>query len=625
MRMTAYARNIPENKKGRGQKIRDGIFMSDEISQNGGEQNQTAAHGAKTETKKSTAVHRQAAGQTQKHVRSKTGGQTPSLKIIPLGGLEQIGMNITAIEYGDSIAVVDCGIAFPDDSTPGAEAIIPDVTYLRDNIAKVKGFVITHGHEDHIGSLPYILRQVNVPVYATELTAGLIAHKLEEADLKDCTKLKTVHFGDSVTLGEISVEFIKTNHSITDAAALAIKTPAGTVIHTGDFKVDYTPVYDDPIDLARFAELGKKGVLAMLCDSTNAEKPGFTPSEKTVGKVINGIFDSNPSKRIIVATFASNVDRVQQIVNAAAAHGRRVLLEGRSMVTVCTVASELHKINIPQKTLITEEDLGNFRDNQLCVICTGSQGENMAALSRMSEGTHRKIRIGQNDVVVFSSHPIPGNEKSVSAVISSLEMLGAEVVFQDTHVSGHACAEDIKLLYTLVKPKFAAPLHGEFRHRKAGAKLAEDTGVPKENIFMLMSGDVLEFRDGKASVTGTVTHGAMPVDGRDGTPATPLILRDRQVLGESGIVIIAGAYEKSSGILTAGPDIFTRGFAKNDTSGDLLKEIGECAVETMKHSADRNGFLAGGVPVGAVQQRVSDLIWKRTGKRPIIEIAVCEV
>ena len=393
------------------------------------------------------------------------------LKIIPLGGLEQIGMNITAFEYEDSIIVVDCGLSFPEDDMFGVDLVIPDVTYLKDNIDKVKGFFITHGHEDHIGAIPYILKEVNVPIYATKLTIAIIEHKLEEHNMLKKVKRKVVKYGQHINLGCFRVEFIRTNHSIQDAAALAIYSPAGTVVHTGDFKVDYTPVYGDAIDLQRFGEIGKKGVLALMCDSTNAERPGFTMSERTVGKTFDNIFADHKNTRIIIATFASNVDRVQQIMNSANKYGRKVVIEGRSMVNIITIASELGYLTIPEQTLIDIEQLKNYPDEQTVIITTGSQGESMAALSRMASGMHRKITIKPKDTIIFSSNPIPGNEKAVSGVINELTMKGAEVIFQDVHVSGHACQEDIKLIYSLVKPKYAIPVHGEYRHLVAQAKI----------------------------------------------------------------------------------------------------------------------------------------------------------
>ena len=434
----------------------------------------------------------------QKEAKSK-------LKIIPLGGLEQIGMNITAFEYEDSIIVVDCGLAFPGDDMLGIDLVIPDVSYLKQNIDKVKGFVITHGHEDHIGALPYILQQVNVPIYGTKLTIALIEHKLKEHNLLKTTKRKVMKHGQSVNLGCFRVEFIKTNHSIQDASALAIFSPVGIVLHTGDFKIDYTPVFGDPIDLQRFAELGKKGVLAMLADSTNATRPGFTMSERSVGKTFDTIFAEHTNRRIIVATFASNVDRVQQVVNTAYKYGRKVVVEGRSMVTIIDIASELGYINIPEGTLIDIDQLKNYPPESTVLITTGSQGESMAALSRMAASIHKKVSIVPGDVVVLSSTPIPGNEKAVANVINELSAKGAKVICQDTHVSGHACQEDLKLIYSLVHPKFAIPVHGEFRHRMAQKELAEYMGVQKGNALLVNSGDVVSLdEDGGDEVIGMI-------------------------------------------------------------------------------------------------------------------------
>ena len=513
----------------------------------------------------------------------------PRLKIIPLGGLEQIGMNITAFEYEDSIVVVDCGLSFPDDDMLGIDMVIPDITYLKDNISKVKGFVITHGHEDHIGALPYILKQMNIPVYATRLTMGIIENKLKEHNLLKSTKRKVIKFGQSINLGKFRIEFIKTNHSIVDAAALAIYSPAGTVVHTGDFKVDYTPVFGDAIDLQRFAEIGKKGVLALMCDSTNAERPGFTPSERTLSRIFDTIFHEHPNKRIIIATFASNVDRVQQIINSAYKYNRKVVVEGRSMVNIIDTAMNLGCLNIPENTLINIEQLKNYPDERTVIITTGSQGESMAALSRMAGSVHRKISITPNDVIIFSSNPIPGNEKAVTKVINELSIKGAEVIFQDVHVSGHACQEEIKLIYTLVHPKYAIPIHGEFKHRKAQAKLAADLGIPKENIFMINSGDVLEVGEDKAQVTGKVQVGTILVDGLGVGDVGNVVLRDRQHLAEDGIMIVVMALDSASGQLVGGPDLVSRGFVYVKESDELMEEAGELMRNVLERATSGRG------------------------------------
>jgi ribonuclease J len=539
------------------------------------------------------------------------------LQIIPLGGLEQIGMNITAFRYEDSIIVVDCGLSFPEDEMLGIDLVIPDITYLQDNIDKVKGFVITHGHEDHIGALPYVLHELNIPVYATRLTMGIIEHKLEEHNLLKTTRRKVVKFGQSINLGQFRVEFIRTNHSIVDAAALAIYSPAGTIVHTGDFKVDYTPVYGDPIDLQRFAEIGKKGVLAIMCDSTNAERPGFTPSEKTVGRALNTLFDEHENSRIIVATFASNVDRVQQIINTAHKCGRKVVVEGRSMVSIIDIAQKLECIKIPENTLIDIDELKNYPENKTVIITTGSQGESMAALSRMANSQHRKITIGAGDTVIFSSHPIPGNEKAVTNIINELQMKGADVIFQDVHVSGHACREDIKLIYTLVKPKYSIPVHGEYRHLMAQRSIAKELGIPKENIFILHSGDVLELDENSAKVKGKVPVGAILVDGLGVGDVGNVVLRDRQHLAADGIVIVVFGIDKDSGQLISGPTIVSRGFVYVRESDKLIEDATDLVLDEVTEALDK-GITDWGKLKSIVKDVLSDYIWKKTKRRPMI-------
>ena len=548
----------------------------------------------------------------------------PKLKIIPLGGLEQIGMNITAFEYEDSIIVVDCGLAFPADDMLGIDLVIPDVTYLKENLDRVKGFVITHGHEDHIGALPYILKDVNVPVYATRLTMGLIEHKLEEHDMMKGTKRKVMKFGQSVNLGSFRVEFIKTNHSIVDAAALAIYSPAGVVVHTGDFKVDFTPVYGDAIDLQRFAEIGKKGVLALMCDSTNAERPGFTPSEKTVGRTFDNLFEEHKNTRIFVATFASNVDRVQQIINSAYKFGRKVAVEGRSMVNVIETAINLGCITIPENTLVDLDLLKGVPAEKQVIITTGSQGESMAALSRMASGMHRKLSIGAGDTVIFSSSPIPGNEKSVTKIINELLRKGADVIFQDVHVSGHACQEEIKLIYTLVQPKYAIPVHGEYKHLKAQAKIAESLGIDKKNIFMLSSGDVLELNEESAKVMDKVVTGGILVDGLGVGDVGNVVLRDRQHLSEEGIMIVVMSLEKESGQLVAGPDIMSRGFVYVRESDELIEEARMIVDEAVNACLDR-GITDWGKLKSTTKDVLSDFVWKKTKRRPMILPIIMEV
>ena len=546
------------------------------------------------------------------------------LKIIPLGGLEQIGMNITAFEYEDSIVVVDCGLSFPSDDMLGIDLVIPDVTYLKDNIDKVKGFVITHGHEDHIGALPYILKEINVPIYATRLTMGLIDHKLEEHELKNKVKRKIVKFGQNINLGRFRIEFIKTNHSIVDAAALAIISPAGTVIHTGDFKVDYTPVYGDAIDLQRFAELGHKGVLALMCDSTNAERPGFTQSERTLGKIFDNIFADNVSKRIIIATFASNVDRVQQIINSAYRFQRKVVLEGRSMVNIIETAQELGCVNVPPNTLIPIEQLKNYPEEKTCIITTGSQGESMAALSRMAADIHKKISIGPRDTIIFSSNPIPGNEKAVAKVINELSMKGADVIFQDAHVSGHACQEEIKLIYTLVRPKYAIPVHGEYKHLKAQARLAMDLGIEKDNVFILTSGDVLSLNNESAQVVDKVQTGAIFVDGIGVGDVGNIVLRDRQQLSEEGMMVVVLTMDQASGQILAGPDIVSRGFVYVRESEELMDEATQVLCDVLSDLENR-GISDWGKIKSSIRDALSDFVWKKTKRRPMILPIIQEV
>ena len=546
------------------------------------------------------------------------------LRIIPLGGLEQIGMNITAFEYEDSIIVVDCGLSFPDDDMLGIDLVIPDVTYLKENAEKVKGFIITHGHEDHIGALPYVLRDINVPIYATKLTMGIIENKLTEHNLMGNTKRKVIRFGQSINLGRFRIEFIKTNHSIVDAAALAIYSPAGTVVHTGDFKVDYTPVFGDAIDLQRFAEIGRKGVLALMCDSTNAERLGFTPSEKTVGQTFDSLFLEHKDTRILIATFASNVDRVRQIINTADKFDRKVVVEGRSMVNIIDTASKLGYLQIPDRTLIDVEELKNYPPEKTVIITTGSQGESMAALSRMAGNNHKKISIMPGDTVIFSSHPIPGNEKAVTNVINELQMKGADVIFQDVHVSGHACQEEIKLIYSLVKPRYAIPVHGEYKHRKAQAKIAAQLGIAKENIFMLQSGDVLEMDDKKAEVTGKVPVGAILVDGLGVGDVGNVVLRDRQHLAEDGILIVVLALDSHSDQLVSGPDIVSRGFVYVRESDELLDEARLLVDEAVQDCLDR-GKTDWGKLKGTIKDVLSDFVWKKTKRRPMILPIIMEV
>ena len=546
------------------------------------------------------------------------------LKIIPLGGLEQIGMNITAFEYEDSIIVVDCGLSFPGDDMLGIDLVIPDVSYLKQNIDRVKGFVITHGHEDHIGALPYVLKEINVPVYATKLTMGLIENKLKEHVMPKPVKRKVVKYGQSINLGCFRVEFIRTNHSISDAAALAIFSPVGTVVHTGDFKVDFTPVSGETIDLERFGELGKKGVLALMADSTNVQKPGYTMSEQTVGKVFDTIFAENEKSRIIVATFASNVDRVQQIVNSAEKYGRKVVVEGRSMVNVISTATELGYLNVPNNIMIEMEQMQNYPPEKLVLITTGSQGEAMAALSRMAANIHRKVSIMPGDTVIFSSRPIPGNEKSVSKVINELAEKGAKVIVQDTHVSGHASQEEIKLIYSLVKPQYAIPVHGEYQHLKAHAELAQQMGIPKENTIILSSGDVLDLCEDHAVLIGKVQAQGIMVDGLGVGDVGNIVLRDRQYLSENGLIIIVLTLEKYTNQLLAGPDSVSRGFVYVRESEYLMDEAREVVYSALERCLDNHVTDWTKIKT-EIKDSLSDYLWKKMKRNPMILPIIMEV
>ena len=546
------------------------------------------------------------------------------LRIIPLGGLEQIGMNITVFEYEDSIIVVDCGLAFPTDDMLGVDLVIPDISYLLENEEKIKGLFITHGHEDHIGAIPYVLKQLNMPIYATKLTMGIIEHKLQEHNLSSQVRRKVVKYGQSINLGPFRVEFVKTNHSIQDAAAFAIYTPAGVVFHTGDFKVDYTPVFGDAIDLQRIGEIGKKGVLAVMCDSTNAERPGFTQSERTVGRQFSNIFAENTTRRIIVATFASNVDRVQQIINSAEKFGRKVVVEGRSMVNIISTASELGYLNIPDNTLISVDELKNYPDEKTVIITTGSQGETMAALSRMANGMHKKVTITANDTIVFSSHPIPGNEKGVSNIMNELYRKGAKVISQDVHVSGHACAEEIKLIYTLLQPKYCIPVHGEYKHLKAQEAIVKELGYESKDVFIISSGDVLELDDESAKVNGHIHTGAIMVDGLGVGDVGNIVLRDRQHLAEDGIIIVVMTLQAGTGLVLAGPDIVSRGFVYVRGAEDLMDSARAVLNDTMEDLMSENVTDWGQIK-SEIKSALGDFVWKETQRRPMIMPILMEV
>jgi len=546
------------------------------------------------------------------------------VKIIPLGGLERIGMNITAFEYGNSIIIVDCGLAFPEEDMLGVDCVVPDITYLKQNIEKVKGIFITHGHDDHIGSIPYILGELNVPIYATRLTMAILNLKLEEKKMLASTKEHVVNYGDVVTAGDFKIEYIRVNHSILDAAALAITSPAGTIIHTGDFKIDYTPVFGDPCDLQRLGELGKQGVLALLSDSTNAVREGFTPSEKTIAIRFDGIFTSNQRGRLIFSTFSSHIDRVQQVINAASRAGRKVAIDGRSMVAVITMATEMGYITIPENTLVDIENISNYPDNEICIVMTGSQGEEMAALSRAVAGQHRFVNIKPNDVVVFSSSPIPGNEKAVSKLVNQIAKQGASVINKETHVSGHACMEEIKLMYALTKPKYAVPLHGEFRHRKQNGEIAKEMQIEKENVFLLNSGDVLFLSEERGYISGTVPNGGVMVDGLGVGDVGNIVLRDRQNLSQDGIIVVAIAISGSSGELVSGPEIISRGFVYVRDNETLMEEAKQIARDTVMDMPDRSRADWGRIKTG-IREELGAYFWKLMRRNPVILPIIMEV
>lgn len=551
--------------------------------------------------------------------------ETQKVRAIFLGGLEQIGMNITAFETEDSIVCVDCGMAFPDEDMPGIDLVIPDVTYLKERAEKLRGFFITHGHEDHIGALPYVLRELNVPVYGTKLTVALIRNKLEEAGILASCCLNTVSFGDVIEAGDFRIEFIKTNHSIQDAAALAIHTPAGVIIHTGDFKVDYTPVFGDPIDLQRLAELGKEGVLALMCDSTNAIRSGFTMSERTVGHTFDAVLGQNRDKRIIIATFASNVDRVQQVITTAEKYGRKVCIDGRSMVNVINTAAELGYIQMNQGTLIDMSQLKNYPPENTVLIATGSQGESMAALSRMASGQHKKISITENDVVILSSTPIPGNEKAVAKVINELCQKQAQVVYQDTHVSGHACEEEIKLIYSLVQPKFSVPIHGEYRHRLEQRNIALLVGMKPENIVIADTGDVLDISAESCGIVDHVQAGPVMVDGLGVGDVGNAVIRDRQTLSMSGIVVVSMAVSKKSREILSGPEVVTRGFVYVRENEELLEDAKNVVLETMDSIQSSRNNCNLSTLKNRIREELSDYLWRRMKRTPVIVPAILEI
>lgn len=549
-----------------------------------------------------------------------------NLKIIALGGLDEIGKNITVFEYEDEIVLVDCGLEFPEDDMLGVDLVIPDVTYLIKNKDKIKGLVITHGHEDHIGAIPYVLKQVNMPIYATRLTVKLIEHKLEEHHIRNQVKVNVVNQGETINFGKMQVEFIRSSHSIPDAVMLAIHTPVGTVVHTGDFKVDYTPIDGQEMDLGRIAEIGNRGVLALLSDSTNAERKGFTMSEKSIGPVFDNLFEGC-KKRIVVATFASNVHRVQQIVNSAVKFGRKIAVSGRSMINMIEAARELNYIDAPDDLFIDIDMIKNYTDDQLVIITTGSQGETMSALTRMANGEHKKVTITGNDLVIISANPIPGNEKSVSKVIDQLMKIGAEVVYSalaDVHVSGHACQEEQKLIMALVRPKYFLPIHGEYRQLMAHRDTAIEMGIPKDNIFITGNGRVLELNENEAKYTGTVPSGRVMVDGLGVGDVGSIVLRDRQHLSQDGLIVIVMTMDNQTGEIVAGPDVISRGFVYVRESENLMDDVKSFIREEIrdlenKHIRDWSTIKS------TLKDDVRDFVFDRTKRNPMILPIIMEM
>ena len=550
-----------------------------------------------------------------------------NLKIIPLGGLHEIGKNITAFEYEDEIIVVDCGLSFPEDDMLGIDLVIPDITYLLKNKEKVKALVITHGHEDHIGAIPYFLKQLNVPIYATRLTAGLISNKLEEHKLLRSTEMHIVNQGDTIKLGNnFKVEFIRSSHSIPDSVMLAITTPIGTVLHTGDFKVDFTPIDGQIMDFGRISELGKQGILALMSDSTNSERKGFTMSESSVGELFDKLF-LNCTKRIVVATFASNVHRIQQIVNSAVKNGRKIAVCGRSMINMITTATELGYIKCPDNLFIDIDMIGSYTDEQLVIITTGSQGETMSALTRMATGDHKKVKITPNDLIIISATPIPGNEKYVSKVIDDLMQLGAEVVYSalaDVHVSGHACQEEQKLILALTKPKFFIPVHGEYRQLRAHRDTAETMGIDKDNIIMMTNGRVLEINENEAKFTSSVPSGRVLVDGLGVGDVGNIVLRDRQHLAQDGLIIIVLTMDSETGEVVAGPDVISRGFVYVRESENLMDDV-KSVVRHEISKCEERGVRDWSTIKSTVKENLRDYLFIKTKRNPMIIPIIMEV
>lgn len=548
------------------------------------------------------------------------------LKVIPLGGINEIGKNITVFEYGDDIIAVDCGMTFPEDELLGIDLVIPDISYLAKNKEKVRGIVLTHGHEDHIGALPYVLRDLNVPVYGTRLTLGLVKYKLEEHGMLDEVTLQTVKEGETVEMGAFKVEFIRSTHSIADSVALAIHTPVGVVVHTSDFKIDYTPIEGKPMDLARLTELGKKGVLLLMCDSTNVEHEGYTMSERTIGETFEKIF-MNAKGRILIATFASNVHRVQQAINSAVKFGRKVSFCGRSMVNVVNAATELGYMTIPEGTVVDVDHISRYRPEELVLITTGSQGEPMSALSRIAASEHKKVEIIPGDMVIISASSIPGNEKLISKVINDLFKKGADVIYSalaEIHVSGHASQEELKLIHSLIRPRFFMPVHGEYRHLKQHETLANKLGMPLENIFLMEIGKVLELSANSAKINGSVPAGRVLVDGLGVGDVGNIVLRDRKHLSQDGLIVVVITIDKETGTIIAGPDIISRGFVYVRESEDLMEKSKELTKQAlMKYDDKKKSDWSS--KKGNIKDALRDFLFEKTKRRPMILPIIMEI
>ena len=551
----------------------------------------------------------------------------PKLKVISLGGLHEIGKNITLIEYNQDIIIIDCGLAFPEEDMLGIDMVIPDITYLQKNADKVRGIVLTHGHEDHIGALPYILKELNVPVFGTLLTIGLLDNKLKEHGILDTSVRHVVVPGESIKLGQLKVEFIHTNHSIADAVALAITTPLGVIIHTGDFKIDYTPIGGEVADLQRFAQLGKEGVLLLMSDSTNAARKGFTMSEKSVGLVFDRIFEETPDNRIMIATFSSNIHRIQQIIDSAVKYNRKVAIIGRSMLNAVKTSIELEYLDIPDNTIIDISEIKNYSDHELAIITTGTQGEPMSALSRIASSEHKQVAVKPDDKIIISASSIPGNEKMISKVINELLKRGADVVYEgiaDVHVSGHACQEELKLMMALTKPKYFMPVHGEFMHLSSHKELAISMGIPKENIFLMRIGDVLEISKNDAKVNGTVPSGQVLIDGLGVGDVGNIVLRDRRHLSEDGLMVVVVTMEKESGAILAGPDIISRGFVYVRESENLMEGARKAVSEAL-YDCDYKGYSGWSYIKNIIKDALKDYVWQETKRSPMILPIIMEV